>query len=179
MISRMLKAAAVALPLAMAMTASADAQPAPTPFSLTYTFVSTATLEPMVTGVTADGKVMTTAVTSSVGWLVNNDDQWFGNRMGATCRGFRRSEDATVVFQTSNCTFVDRDGDQLYEVISRERGATQSTGQFTGGTGKYAGVVSEPFLITGFPALGRTLDGYSVSGGIKVGVYTGGTPPAQ
>ncbi len=59
------------------------------------------------------------------------------------------------------------------------RRARNPIGQFTGGTGKYAGVVSAPFTIMAFPALDRPLDGYNVSAGIKIGTYAGGTPPAR
>lgn len=174
---RFLRAVLVAVPMLVGGATAGFAQPAPTAFNLVFTFVNTNQLPPIVTGTNAAGAEMTTRVNTNVGWLMNLDGNWFGNQMGATCRAVQRFEGTTQVEAMSNCTFVDRGGDMLFERITRLPGETASTGQFTGGTGKYAGVVSEPFRIMGYPALGRTLDGFSVSAGEKHGTYTGGTAP--
>lgn len=173
---RLLRAAIVALPLALPLISLASAQPAPIPefaregdFTLTYYFanVTPANITPV-----PGGDNRTAVVNVNVAWLVNSAGSGFGHLMTGHCMNQQRSEGGVVVESHGNCVYTDREGDQLFERTDRMPGDTFTTGQWIGGTGKYAGV-SSTFEIRGVAIeAGRSELGYRMTLGVKTGHYT-------
>ena len=172
MLQRIRRTVVIAIPFVIGAANAFAQQPTPAPmprqgeFSLTYTFVNP---QPFETIPGADGK--SGLVATNIAWLMNDEGAGFGHRMTGRCVAFQRLEGTTVVESRGNCVYTDADGDQLFEEFNREPGEPLSTGRWTGGTGKYAGVTSE-FIIRGMPGFGgRTEAGYPVSAGAKTGSY--------
>jgi hypothetical protein len=189
------KSALAALPLVAAIAGSSLAQQAtPLPrsgeFTLMYTFVNPEPWAPIPRAADATGAITATAYfATNVAWLLNAVGSGFGHQMTGRCGTLFLYEGTTLVQVHTNCVYTDRDGDMIFETVERNPGDTVNTGQWTGGTGKYAGITGT-FTVTGAPGFGGRTEGgpvadtpppglfpgvyelYAMSAGTKVGSYT-------
>jgi hypothetical protein len=193
MFYRFAEFAFVALPLLMTAPNLASAQtapPAPLPragdFVLIYTFSNPQPWAPIPRAVDATGAVtQTLVVNTNTAWLMNAAGSGFGNQMTGRCGQIALAEGAVNVEVHGNCVYTDAQGDMLFEKYDRVPGEATTTGKWTGGTGKYAGVTST-FNIVGFAGFAGRTEGapvgitppvglyqlYSMSAGTKTGSYT-------
>ena len=91
------------------------------------------------------------------------------NKMGGRCVFTRTIETATKKFEGHGfCTYVDNDGDQIFEKCDNALGASTKC-TLTGGTGKFNGLQAD-LDITAAP-LKSNYDGISQLMGQKKGTY--------
>lgn len=156
-----LSSLAIVAPLS---NANAQALPAEGPVSVTFTVTQIPAAKPMPIGDGKEYTVFNYAMTGS-----NDAGNSILNNMGGRCL-FNRMVDtsAKTVEQHGYCTYVDNDGDQIFEKCDFISGAPNNC-KLTGGTGKFDGLKADLVITVG--PLKSNYDGISQAIGQKKGTY--------
>jgi hypothetical protein len=88
----------------------------------------------------------------------------------ARCLGYGSYDAKGAYHEDGRCTFVDADGDQVFETYVIGSDVNPGRGQITGGTGKYKGVKGE-YVLT-YEPMATFAGGHSMGRGTKKGSYT-------
>jgi hypothetical protein len=88
----------------------------------------------------------------------------------ARCLGYGSYDAAGAFHEEGRCTFVDADGDRIYETYVITSDLNPGRGQITGGTGKYNGIRGE-YVLT-YEPMATFAGGHSTGRGTKKGSYT-------
>ena len=150
--------------VAAVSTANAQSLPPEGPVSVTFTATQIPPAKPMPIGGNQEYTVLNYAMTGS-----NDAGNPILNNMGGRCL-FTRLVDtsAKTVEQHGYCTYVDNDGDQIFEKCDSVAGSPNGC-KLTGGTGKFDGVQAD-LVITAGP-LKSNYDGIAQAIGHKKGTY--------
>ena len=150
-----------------AFTANANAQslPAEGPVAVTFTATQIPAAKPMSIGGGKEYTLISYAMTAS-----NDAGNPILNNMGGRCL-FERTVDtaAKATEQHGFCTYVDNDGDQIFEKCASNPGNAPMGCQLTGGTGKFEGLQAD-LTITSAP-LKSNYEGIVQGMGHKKGTY--------
>lgn len=160
----MIAVSAVVLTVALASPVTAqDAIPTEGEFALRYTWVNTTTSD-FGAVARSDQEGDLALAGGWIAWLMTNDgSDGFGHKMTGRCSAFSRLAAGEFELVGGTCVYTDADGDQLFEQYDG------LAGQWTGGTGKYAGI-SGSFELTDIVITAES--GYDMLSGVKVGGYT-------
>ena len=166
--SRLVVSAAV---LACSMS-GANAQPLPpeSKFNVTYTVVNVAPIKPI-----SIGKDVDMTVSSSVMTAVNDAGSGLLHNLAGRCLMSSITDRATKTFeQHGYCSYIDADGDQIFEKVDFDRQALApvivAKGQWIGGTGKYMG--AEGAIEIRHTPMKSATEGAVQGSGKKIGSYT-------
>ena len=146
-------------------------------YTVQYTATNPAPMKPMTIG---NNREM--VVTNAVMWAINESGSGFLHDMTGRCSGWVIIDTAAVAFESHGyCNYADKDGDQMFEQYDwpmQPRGsATNGTGKWIGGTGKYAGL--QGTITLKGRSLKPAVDGISQGAGQKIGTYKIVTASAQ
>lgn len=147
-----------------ASNANAQALPAEGPVSVTFTVTQIPPAKPMPIGGGKEYTVLNYAMTGS-----NDAGNPILNNMGGRCQ-FNRTVDTSTksVEQHGFCTYVDNDGDQIFEKCDFVSGSPNNC-KFTGGTGKFDGLQADLVITVG--PLKSNFEGIAQAIGQKKGTY--------
>lgn len=150
-----------------AATATANAQslPAEGPVAVTFTSTETPPGKPMSIGDGKEYTLLTYAMTAS-----NDAGNPILNNMGGRCL-FERTVDTAAKTREQHgfCTYVDNDGDQIFEKCNLAAGTAGMGCQLTGGTGKFQGLQADLAITVG--PLKSNYEGIAQAIGHKKGSY--------
>jgi hypothetical protein len=153
--------------VAVVLTASnAQAQSIPPegPVAVTFTATPIPAPKPMPVGGGKEFVVLDDAMTAT-----NDAGNPILNNMGGRCQFSRLTDPAAKTAETHGfCTYVDADGDQIFEQCDFLPGAPNNC-KLTGGTGKFEGL--EATLVITASAIKSNFDGISQIIGHKKGTY--------
>jgi hypothetical protein len=145
-------------------TANAQSLPAEGPVAVTFTATQIPAAKSMTIGANQEYTVLNYAMTGS-----NDAGNPILNNMGGRCLFTRLGDTAAkTVEQHGYCTYVDNDGDQIFEKCDFVSGGTNGC-KLTGGTGKFDGLQAD-LVITSAP-LKSNYDGIVQAIGHKKGTY--------
>ena len=150
-----------------AFTANANAQslPAEGPVAVTFTATEAPAAKPMSIGDSKEYTLLSYAMTAS-----NDAGNPILNNMGGRCLMERTDDKAAKTREQHGfCTYVDNDGDQIFEKCNLAAGTTAMGCQLTGGTGKFQGLQAD-LAITAGP-LKSNYEGIAQAIGHKKGSY--------
>jgi hypothetical protein len=151
--------------LAAASNASAQSLPAEGPVAVTFTATQAPPAKPMSIGGGKEYALLSLAMTAS-----NDAGNPILNNMGGRCLFERTVDTATkATEQHGFCSYVDNDGDQIFEKCASSPGAAPMGCQLTGGTGKFEGLQAD-LAITAGP-LKSNFEGITQTIGHKKGSY--------
>jgi hypothetical protein len=147
-----------------ASNANAQGLPAEGPVAVTFTVTQIPPAKPMPVGGGKEYTVLDYAMTGS-----NDAGNPILNNMGGRCQ-FNRTVDtsAKTVEQHGFCTYVDNDGDQIFEKCDFASGAPNNC-KLNGGTGKFDGLQADLVITVG--PLKSNYDGIGQAIGHKKGSY--------
>jgi hypothetical protein len=159
----------VAIVLLSAASAWAEEIPKEARYSVQYAGTNTAPMKPIAIG---NNREM--LVSSSVMFAINESGSGFLHDMAGRCSGTVIVDTAANSFESHGyCNYADKDGDQVFEQYDwpmQPRGAaTNGTGKWLGGTGKYAGL--QGAIVLKGRSVKSTTDGVSQGAGQKIGTY--------
>ena len=148
----------------MADRAQAQSIPPEGPLSVTYTATQTLPAKPMSIGGRREFVVLNNAMTAT-----NDTGNPVLNNMVGRCQLTRLTDaSANSVELHGFCTYVDNEGDQIFEQCDFLPGAPNNC-KLTGGTGKFEGLEAS-VVITSMPLKGN-YDNITQSIGHKKGTY--------
>lgn len=88
----------------------------------------------------------------------------------ARCIGYGWHDAHSAYHEDGRCTFVDADGDQIFETYAIGSATSPGRGELTGGTGKFQGIKGE-YVLT-YEPMATFAGGHSTGRGTKKGSYT-------
>jgi hypothetical protein len=153
-----------------APTAFADELPRSGEYTVIYTGINTSPVKPMPIGVNRalvpSHATMTAVNTAGSGFLHN---------LAGRCVGLATLDNnAKTVESHGHCVYADAAGDQIFEKYDypvQAQGANlKGTAQWTGGTGKFAGISGDVQLTN--TRLSAMMDGVTQVSGTKTGRYS-------
>ena len=145
---------------------NAQAQGIPPEGPLSITFTVTQIPPPKLMSI-GSGKMF--AVNSQVMAAVNDDGNPILHNMGGECQFSRLIDTSAKTLELHcYCTYVDKDGDQIFEQCDFVPGAPNQC-KLTGGTGKFAGLEATVAITSG--PVKSISDGIGQSVGRKKGTY--------
>lgn len=150
--------------------ASADELPRSGDYSVIYTGVNITPIKPMPIG--HNQAVIPSHVTMTA---VNTAGSGFLHNLTGRCIGMATTDnDAKTVESHGRCVYADASGDQIFEKydypVQAQSANLTGTAEWTGGTGKFAGVSGDVKLSTA--RLSPMTDGVVQVSGTKIGRYT-------
>lgn len=153
-----------------ASAASADEMPRSGEYAVAYTGVNTSPVKPMPIGqdrVVVPGHFTMTAMNAAGSGFLHN--------MAGRCVGMATLDNgAKTVENHGRCVYADAAGDQIFEKydypVQAQGPSLNGTAEWTGGTGKFAGISGDVRLTTA--RLNPMADGVVQVAGTKTGRYS-------